>query len=142
IMRALPGLSILSPADAGATVACADIAYRSPGPSYVRLDKGVFPAVYRSDHDFSRGFDILRAGRDVMLIATGAMVHRALAVADALAASGLEAGVVDLYRIKPVGGPALTKALGETRHLVTLEEGSMVGGLGSLIAELLAGTGL
>jgi transketolase len=141
IMRALPSLTILSPADAVATAACADIAYGAEGPCYVRLDKGVFPSLYRPGHDFSRGFDVLTPGRDVLLIATGAMVHRALAVAGGLGASGVAAGVLDLHRIKPLAPQALQHVLAGTRRLVTLEEGSVVGGVGSLVAELLADAG-
>lgn len=142
IMRALPSLTILSPADAVATAACADLAREADGPCYVRLDKGVFPGLYRPGHDFSRGFAVLRPGRDVLMISSGAMVHRALVVADELAAAGLATGVVDLYRVKPLAVQDLRDVLGAARRLVTLEEGSTIGGLGSLVAELLVDAGL
>ncbi len=141
IMRALPGFTILSPADAVATAASAEAAYENVGPTYVRLEKGTFPSLYATDHDFAEGFAVLRRSRSAMLVTTGVMVHTALAVADELGRDGLDVGVVDVYRLKPAGERFLDVLAGAGR-VVTLEETSMVGGLGSLVAELVADANL
>jgi transketolase len=142
VMRALPDLTILSPADAITTAAACVLAYDNAGPTYVRLEKGAFPALHADDHDFRRGLARLVEGRGPLLVATGIMVHRAIEVAKQLAAHGVGAGVLDLYRIKPVDAGALLAHLRAAPAVVTIEETSIVGGLGSLVAELVVDAGL
>lgn len=141
ILRILPGISLYSPSDATMTSKLAEASYENVGPSYIRIEKGVLPAIYETNDDASRGFETLRSGEDIAILSTGFMVHRALQVADALAESRIEAGVIDLYRVKPIDIDALLDALSNAKRLVTIEEHSKIGGIGTLIAELLADTG-
>ena len=142
LMRVLPEMTILDPADAVSTGSFAQLAYTNSGPTYIRLEKGTVPRVYEFGHDFSQGFEVLGQGKDLMIVATGIMVQRAMIVADQLAENGLDVGVVDLYRVKPVDPESLCLALNNTRAVAALEENSIVGGIGSLIAETLADQGV
>jgi transketolase len=142
IMRALPEITVLNPSDDVMTAASVRLAHRNSGPTYVRLEKGVFPRLYDDvGHDFSEGYHVLLDGRELMIVSTGIMVHHALRVADELSNHSVDAGVIDLYRIKPVNSQSLLPAIERTQRLVTLEESSIIGGLGSLVAELLIDAG-
>lgn len=139
LMRALPEITILNPSDPVVTKAAANIAYKNNGPTYVRLDKGKVAAIYDEEkNDFSCGLCELCRGKDLTIIATGVMVHRALEVAEEFNQRGLLTGVVDLYRIKPLNQEFLLRIIADSRTLVTLEENSIVGNLGSVISEVLS----
>ena len=138
ILRTLPHLTILNPADAVASTACVQMGYKAVGPTYIRIERGVLPVLYDDHHSFSAGFAQIRMGRDLLIISTGIMVHKALEVSDRLSEIGIGAGVLDLYRLKPVYEPSLLSSLQGVERIVTLEENSIVGGLGSLVAEILA----
>ncbi len=142
VMRTLPGMTILSAADSVCAAACADITYRLPGPKYLRLDREARPALYAPGADFSAGIAELSQGKDAVIIATGIMVHEAVAVARELAMTGIRAGVIDLYRLKPLNREVLLELLRAVPKVVTLEEHTVNGGLGSLLAEFLADNGL
>lgn len=142
LLRGLPEMTILSPADAVSTAAAARLAAKTTGPMYVRLEKGVLPGLYAPDHDFATGFHRVRPGSDLTLVATGFMVHRALAVAEELAGHSVSAGVIDVYRPHPVSGDQFGRALAGAPTLVTIEETCRTGGLGSLVAETVADAGL
>lgn len=138
ILRALPGMQIWNPSDLHMIASLVPLLRRTPGPKYIRLDKGSFPSLYGDNgHDFSAGVHRLRAGTDVILVATGIMVHQALRVAEELSRDGIAAGVVDLYRLKPVNADVIWELLEGVQRVVTLEENSIVGGLGTVIAELI-----
>lgn len=141
IMRALPEMTIFNPSDAVSTSHFARMCYEMPGPKYVRIERGTLGKIYDEGHDFSPGLDILVDGPDLMIISTGIMVHRALELAQALTNLGVRAGVIDMYRLKPVDGDLLIEAIGESSRVLTLEENSVVGGLGSLVCEILADHG-
>jgi transketolase len=141
ILRALPDIAIYNPCDAASTEAAAREAYRSSGPKFVRLEKGTLPSVYDAGTNFSHGFSELMPGNDVLIVTTGWMVHTCRQVVAELAGAGIKAGLVDLYRIKPVAEDRLAKALGRSKRIVTVEEHSIVGGIGSLVAELLVDRG-
>ena len=136
MMRLLPEMTIWNPNDAVSTASMARMAYSNKGPKYVRLEKGTQPRIYDYGHDFSQGFELLRVGSDLTITATGIMVQRAIEIADQLGEHGIDVGVLDLYRIKPVNSQPLCTALSNVKAVVTLEENSIVGGIGSLIAEL------
>ena len=138
LMRALPGMTILSPSDSVLAKACAHISHELPGPKYIRLDRTGLPLIYREDEtNFSAGLTHLRKGKDVCIVATGRMVKRALDVAERLAEESVEASIVDLYRIKPLNKELLLKIIGDSTRVATLEEHFVIGGLGSLVAELM-----
>jgi transketolase len=142
IMNILSGMTILSPSDNVMVTAFAQIAYTSPGPKYIRFDREKFPLIYdENKSDFSAGLAVLREGRDITIVATGIMVHQALKVADELSKHAVDAGVIDLYRIKPLNEALLMEAVAKTRRVVTMEENFLSGGIGSIIASLLADRG-
>ncbi|WP_443826186.1 transketolase family protein [Desulfovibrio sp.] len=140
VMRAIPNVVILSPADCTATVKATLASARMDAPVYLRLTGSAnCPIVYKQDFDFEIGRAItLREGTDISLIATGSMVYVALKAAAQLAESGISAEVVDMHTIRPIDKEAIERACSK-KLIVTLEEHSVAGGLGSAVAEVLAG---
>lgn len=142
IMRALPGMTILNPSDSVMAAAFAEITYKNPGPKYVRFDREKFPLIYDAQkNDFSQGLTNLKTGGDLTIIATGIMVHQAFKVAEELAKHSIDAGIVDLYRLKPVNQELLLEVIGQSKPVVTLEENLISGGIGSIVAEILVDNG-
>jgi transketolase len=124
VMRALPNVSIYSPADHVTAVALFEQCAGTPGPKYLRLDAQVLPVLYEGiSPDVGHGFNILRSGKGICLVATGYMVHTALKVAERLAGAGIEAGVIDLFNITGFDAKAFQDALQPYAGVVTLEEG-------------------
>jgi transketolase len=138
IIRTLPNMTILNPSDSVMAARFAEISYRLHGPSYVRLDRKILPQIYGRGSDFSPGLEKLQDGKDLLIIATGNMVHRALEVSERLKGFSIEAGVVDLYRLKPVNERLLLEYVENSKRVVTLEEHLISGGMGSIVAEILA----
>lgn len=139
VMRAIPNVTVLSPADCASVVKATVAALRHPGPVYLRLT-GVMnnPMVYREDFPFEIGkANRLREGGDVAILATGSMVHCALRAAEALGQRGIAVSVHDFHTVRPLDEEAVRSVL-DRRLLVTLEEHSRVGGFGSAVAESLA----
>lgn len=139
LMRAIPNIVILSPADCTATAKATLAAAKMNAPIYLRLTGGMNnPIVYQEDFCFEIGRAItLRKGTDVSIIATGSMVHVALKAAEQLAEINLSAEVVDMHTIRPLDIEAVEQSCSK-KLLVTVEEHSIIGGLGSAIAETLA----
>ena len=139
IMRALPNMTVVAPGDpveaALATQAIAEWA----GPCYLRLVKTGDPIVHQSTPDFQIGKATkLREGRDVTLIATGGMLYDTVQAAERLAQQGFQSRVLGMHTIKPLDTEAVLSAAAETSIIVTIEEHSIIGGLGGAVAELLA----
>lgn len=130
IMRTLPEITIFNPSDGFLAKASAKSAYESKGPVYIRLDKGEFPDLYRESDNFSDGLKILKEIKDVNIISTGFMSQQAVKIPGV--------GVIDLYRIKPVNKDLLLKIINQSKQLITLEENSIIGGIGSIISEFLS----
>jgi transketolase len=141
IMRALEGMTIFNPSDPGTAAAAAYLAVKSRTPFYVRIDKGMWPFLYSKDQDFGKGLSALKEGEDVLIIAAGVMVHQALVVAEELSRYSIDAAVVDLYRIKPLNNEMLLKIIERIPRIVTLEEHSVVGGIGSVVSEVVTDAG-
>jgi len=142
LLRALPGLTVLSPADPAearqATLAAAAI----EGPVYLRLATGGTGRLYGDDYRFELGRAVtLRQGQDATIVATGAIVHEALAAAKLLEEEGVSAGVINVPTLKPFDGEAIAAAARQTGAVVTVEEHSVNGGLGSAVAEALSEAG-
>ncbi len=137
IMRALPGMTILNPSDCISAAEAAQRAYVNKGPVYVRIDKGAYPDLYDNKTNFSDGMSVLKHGTDVLILATGNMVHQACKVADELAEHSIDAGIVDIHRIKPINEKLLLDIIEQYERIVTLEEHSIVGGIGSAVGEIL-----
>ncbi len=141
IMRALPEMIILSPSDPATAAAAVGIAYESHAPVYVRIDKGELPLLYDNDEEFSNGLALLKEGRDLMIITTGVMVHQAFKVAEELAKQSIDVGIIDVYRIKPINKKLLLSFIERTNRVITLEEHSIIGGIGSAVSEILIDNG-
>lgn len=138
IMRSLPNMTILNSSDSIMAGKFAGMACKLPGPSYVRLDRKIFPDIYNRGEDFNKGASVLKKGRDIWIIATGNMVHRAVEVSAELAGHSVNTGVIDLYRLKPVNEKLIIDAIKNSKGVVTIEEHLLMGGLGSIVAETLA----
>ena len=139
LMRSMPNMVVLSPADnIEAAKMVAPIAEHK-GPVYARISRAGSPDVFDPSHVFEIGKGTtLRNGKDVTLIGTGSMVYRCVKAANALAAEGIDARVLSIHTIKPLDVELVLKAAEETGALVTAEEHSVIGGLGSAVAEALA----
>ena len=141
LMRTIPGMLVLNPADAIETRAAVEAAILHDGPAYIRLGRLAIPAVNGDDYKFEVGKGVtLREGNDVTIVATGVMVHIALNAADKLAEEGISARVINIHTIKPLDTEILAKAAAETGAIVTAEEHTVIGGLGSAVAEAIAET--
>jgi len=141
VMRALPNITILNSSDSVMAAKFAEMSCKLPGPSYVRLDREVLPPIYNEDDSFSDGLTNLKAGKDVYIISTGNMVHRAFEVSNKLEEHSINTGIIDLYRLKPINEELLLANIKESKRIVTLEEHLITGGIGSAVAEILADNG-
>lgn len=137
VMRAIPNMTIVSPADCVEIFKVVEAAARFNGPMYIRLTGAVNnPSVYTENYDFEIGKAItLKDGFDVNIIACGTMVHESLEAAKILEAQGISVGVVNMHTIKPLDTVAINRVLRKSKVLVTIEEHSIIGGLGSAVAE-------
>ncbi|MEG1752537.1 MAG: transketolase C-terminal domain-containing protein [Christensenella sp.] len=137
LMRAVPGLTVLSPADGTEIVKTVFAASKLRVPTYIRLT-GVMnnPIVYHEDYDFQIGKAVtLQEGSDITIIATGTMVYEALEAAKLLAEKGISSTVVNMHTIKPLDTTVIDRAIKSTELVVTIEEHSVIGGLGSAVSE-------
>ena len=138
LMRSIPGLKIFSPADPEETKRAAVAAYEDPGPVYLRIGTGRNPAVYEGDADFIPGKAVvLKDGSDVTLFSTGTILRDILDAAFELEESGISARVINVHTIRPIDKDIIFKAAKETKALFSIEEHSVVGGLGSAIADVI-----
>jgi len=137
LMRAIPNITVLSPADCGETAKAVKAALDHHESVYLRLTGGApNPPLYTEDYDFEIGKSVtLREGKDVALIATGSMVHASLTAAELLAESGIEASVINMHTIKPLDAEAVRQAAATHTLIVSVEEHTVLGGLGSAVAE-------
>jgi len=139
IMRALPNMTIVCPADATAVAKLLPQIAAWPGPVYVRLNRNEVPVLFGDDYAPEIGRAMVhRPGADVTLVGTGIMLSRCLDAADLLSARGIDARVIEIHTTKPLDDDALIAAARETGAIVTAEEHSMVGGLGGAVAEVLS----
>lgn len=139
IMRALPNMVILVPADSSETRQMVRAAAYHEGPVYLRLSRTSTPPIYDESYRFELGKAVmLRPGEDVSLIATGDMVVKALAAAECLMEDGIRAEVLNIHTIKPIDVESIVRSAQKTGAVITAEEHNVVGGLGSAVAEVLA----
>ena len=139
LMRALPNMRVLVPGDYASAKAAIRIAAENDGPFYVRLGRAKLPQVHEVGDEFALGkAKVVREGTDVTIVACGAEVAEACAAADVLAAEGISAEVIDAFSIKPLDADTILGSAAKTGGVVTAEEHSIIGGLGSAVAELLA----
>jgi transketolase len=138
-LRSLPNIPIVQPADEIETKQAVAYAVEHPGPIYLRLTRQNLEPVHDAAYRFRFGkADVLRPGNDVSILATGGPLWNTLEAARKLAAEGIHAEVVNVATIKPLDEEAILRSAGRTGHVVTVEDHSIHGGLGSAVAELLA----
>lgn len=140
LMRAIPGMVVLAPADGVETKATVKAALEYDGPVYLRFGRYDVPVLYETrDFVFEIGKGrIVRAGKEISLIAIGDMVYEALEAAALLSGEGIDARVIDMGSVKPIDQEMIIRAARETGGIVTAEDHNIVGGLGSAVAEVLA----
>lgn len=141
VVRSLPGMVVLAPADNREAAAMVQVIAEWQGPVYARISRAAVPDVYDASHkpEIGRG-TVLREGNDVTMLGTGSLTARCLLAAEQLRNEGIEAGVIGMWSIKPLDVGLLLHAARTTGALVTAEDHSIVGGFGSAVAEALACT--
>ncbi len=139
LMRVLPGMTVIVPADGFETKQAIDTAAEFEGPVYIRLGRSKVPAVMPEDYKFQIGKAYTYSlGTDATIVAAGIMVSAALEAKEMLAKDGINAGVINMSTIKPLDGGALLAAASKSKLILTAEEHSVIGGLGSAVAEFLS----
>ena len=138
LMRTIPGMTIINPADATEARAAVEAAIKFQGPVYMRFGRFVVPTLFDKDtYNFEIGKGVQMVdGKDVTIVATGLMVHMAIDAAKVLADRGISARVINIHTIKPIDREIILKAAAETGAIVTAEEHSIIGGLGSAVSEV------
>ena len=137
LMRSIPGMTIINPADAVEARAAVEAAINFNGPVYLRFGRYAVPVINTPDYKFELGKGVLlRDGTDVTVVATGIMVSMALEAAETLAAEGISVRVVNIHTIKPIDKDIIIESAKKTGAIVTAEEHTVIGGLGSAVAEV------
>lgn len=139
LMRAIPNMTVISVSDAVETEKAVFAAAEYEGPVYLRLSRAAAPVIYNENMKFEIGKGItVREGKDVTIVATGTVLHKAIEAAELLNAQNISVNVVDMHTIKPIDKELLISCAKNTGAIVTVEEHSVCGGLGSAVAEVLA----
>ena len=140
LMRMIPGMAVINPSDDVEARAAVKAAYEHQGPVYLRFGRLAVPVINdREDYEFQIGKGVvLREGKDVTIFATGLEVAETLGAAEKLAADGIDAKVINIHTIKPIDRELVIAAAKETGKVVTVEEHSVIGGLGSAICDVLS----
>lgn len=139
LMRVIPNMTVINPADALSTKILLKQLFDTEGPAYVRLGRLGVPVIYDEDADLKIGkANIIREGSDAAVIATGLMVSEALEAAEILSKEEINIRVLDIHTIKPLDKEAIIQSAKECKAIVTAEEHSVIGGLGGAVAEILA----
>ena len=138
MMRTLPNMKVLSPSDSIETVWAIEEAYKQKGPVYVRLSRLATPVIYDENQKFEFGKMVqIGNGTDATIFATGDVVCEALKAKDMLETNGINVRVIDVHTIKPIDEDMIIKCAKETKRLISIEDHSVIGGLGSAISEVL-----
>lgn len=139
LMRTIPGMTILNPADDTEAKLAVEAAYNHDGPVYIRFGRLAVPVVFDENYKFEIGKGVtLKEGEDITIIATGLMVAEALNAYEELKAKGINVRVINMATIKPIDRDIIIKAAKETGKIVTVEEHSIIGGLGSAVADVVS----
>ena len=137
LMRSIPGMVVINPADAVEARAAVEAAINYVGPVYMRFGRYAVPTIYDSNYKFEIGKGVnMRDGKDVTFVATGMLVSMAMEAAEILAAEGISARVINIATIKPIDKDIILDAARATGAIVTAEEHNIIGGLGSAVAEV------
>lgn len=139
IMRSIPNLTVVVPSDGASTRLALEKLYEHQGPVYLRLGRSALPLIYKDNGDFQIGRGIeLRAGKDATIIACGTMVSLALEAAQVLAEEGIQVSLIDMHTIKPLDEELIVRQARETGAILTVEEHSIIGGLGGAVCEVVS----
>ncbi|MCK5055382.1 MAG: transketolase family protein [Candidatus Aminicenantes bacterium] len=139
LLRPLPNMRVIVPADATETARAVEYAAENDGPFFIRLTRGNLEKIYDSNYKFELGrASVIKPGRDITLFAIGAMVEKALEAAKVLAQESIDAAVINVSTVKPLDKDTIMDAARKTRAVITIEDHSVYGGLGSAIAEFLS----
>lgn len=140
LMRTIPGMVVMCPSDTIEAEACVRAAIAHDGPVYIRFGRAAVPVINdRDDYKFEMGKGVvLREGKDVTIVATGICVDSALTAAEMLKEDGISAKVINIHTIKPLDEEIIIQAAKETGKIVTVEEHSIIGGLGSAVCDTLS----
>lgn len=144
LTRSIPNLTVICPADGMETYNAVMAAYETPGPFYIRINRGFDQTLYKdTDYGYEVGKAVtVREGTDITIIACGSCVFQANQAAEFLdKADGLKVRVLDMHTIKPIDRDAIIKAVTETRRIITVEDHNIIGGLGSAVAEVVVESG-
>ena len=142
IMRALPNMTVVAPGDPIETALATRAIIKWPGPCYLRLGKAKEPIVHQTSPDFQIGKAItIRDGSDITLISTGGILFNTMRAAERLTQQGIQTRVLSMPTLKPLDAEAVLMAVQQTKAIITVEEHSIIGGLGSAVAEVLAESG-
>lgn len=137
LMRSIPNMCVVVPADGPSSRHALRSLYKNSGPAYLRLGRSSVPTLYDENMDFTIGKSVeLRAGKDAALIACGIMVAKCLEAAEILSREGIELSVVDMHTIKPIDKDMIIRQARGTGAILTVEEHSILGGLGSAVCEV------
>ncbi len=137
LMRTIPGMTVVNPSDGYSAKELMKQVVGFEGPAYVRLGRVAVPTLYKESDSIKLGKgNCIREGKDATVIATGIMVNEAMVAAEELAKEGIEVRVIDMHTIKPLDEEIIIKAAQETGKIITAEEHSVIGGLGSAVAEV------
>ncbi len=143
LLRSVPGLTLWSPSSFNMAAHLLHQAYELRAPSCIWFDRGPFlPSESSGDPEFRQGARLVRPGEDALIVAAGVMVGEAVKIAEELKKEGIEAGVVDIYRLKPLNKELLLGWFKNAKKIITLEEHTLAGGLGGLVAEFMAANGI
>jgi len=137
-MRLLPEMSIIELSSNDLAQKFVNFAFENNGPLYVRLDKGPFPEWKEYNIDFSKGYRILKTLEQINLISNGFMARTTLEVAKRLTSNGINCGVIDLFRVKPLPDKLYEEIICKSRKIITIEESCKTGGLGTCLSEIIA----
>ena len=136
LMRTIPGMTVICPADAVSARAAVEAAILHKGPVYMRFGRDPMPVIYDSDYRFEIGKGrVLKDGKDLTIVATGITVHMALSASETLEKEGISAAVIDIATIKPIDKDLLLTYAAKTGKILTCEEHSIIGGLGGAVCE-------
>ncbi|MFR4318361.1 MAG: transketolase family protein [Eubacterium sp.] len=139
LMRTIPGMTIINPCDDIEAKAAVKAAYEMEGPVYLRFGRLAAPVINKENYKFELGKGVLlREGKDLTIVATGLMVSAALEAAEKLSADGVDAEVINIHTIKPLDEEIIVESAKKTGKVVTVEEHSVIGGLGSAVCDALS----
>ncbi|MBR5319259.1 MAG: hypothetical protein IKU46_06680 [Peptococcaceae bacterium] len=143
IMNSIPNMTMIAPCDANQCAKMLEASLTYPGPIYIRIPRGEEPAVYNEDYEYVIGKAIeVKDGKDATIIATGSGVYNSLQAALRLQEKGMDAAVIDMHTIKPIDKEAILNAARKTGTIITVEDHNVLGGLGSIVADVLMEAGV